>query len=52
MTNYEFIQHQKNVCEIIAATTSDNALRTFYAKAARGFEIKLENLTLNEAAND
>ena len=50
MTAYEFLILQKNLMERAAAHTSDNAMRTFYAKAARGYEIKLEHLTLSEAA--
>jgi hypothetical protein len=52
MTDYEFYQHQKNFCEIMGAQKNiDENLRTFYAHAARGFEIKLENMSMSEAAN-
>ena len=52
MTDYEYYQHQKNFCEIMGAQKNiDENLRTFYAHAARGFEIKLENMSMSEAAN-
>lgn len=51
MSLYEFYQHEKNFCEHMAAQNHiDNALCTFYARAARGFEIKMNNLTLAEAS--
>jgi hypothetical protein len=52
MTAYEFLILQKNLMERAAAHTSDNAMRTFYAHAAEGYENKAKNLTLLEAAND
>lgn len=52
MKTYELLMLLKNDCERRAANTSDNALRTFYAHAAEGYEIKANNLTLLEAAND
>jgi hypothetical protein len=51
MTLYAYYQQQKNFCELLGRQPNINEnLRTFYAKAARGYEIKLENLTLSEAA--
>ena len=51
MSLYEYLQHLKNFCEIMGAQTDiDNSLRTFYAHAARGYEIKLEKMKLSEAA--
>jgi hypothetical protein len=52
MTAYEFLILQKNLMERAAAHTSDNALRAFYAHVAEDYEIKANNLTLLEAAND
>ena len=51
MTLYAYYQQQKNFCELLGRQPNINEnLRTFYAKAARGYEIKLEKLTLSEAA--
>ena len=52
MTAYELLILQKNLMERAAAHTSDNAMRTFYAHAAEGYENKAKNLTVSEAAND
>jgi hypothetical protein len=49
MTAYEFLILKKNLMECAAADTSDNALRTFYAHAAEGYENKAKNLTVSEA---
>jgi hypothetical protein len=49
MTLYEIFKNDEQICTHLAQTTTDNALRTFYAKAAEGYKIKLENLTLREA---
>ena len=51
MTLYEYLQNQKNFCEIMAAQSNiDTNLCAFYARAAEGYETKLNNLTLKEAA--
>ena len=50
MTSYEYTQLQKDISERAGAKTTDTSLRAFYAHAARGYEIKLENMTLAEAA--
>ena len=53
MTDYEFYQHQKNFCEIMGAQKHIDAnLRTFYAHAAKGFEIKLNKMILAQAAGN
>ena len=49
MTLYEIFENDKNFCTHLAQTTTDNALRTFYAHAAQGYKIKQEKLTLAEA---
>ena len=51
MTTYEFLQNQKNYCQLMARThASDKLLHTFYTKAAEGYKIKLQKLTVSEAA--
>lgn len=50
MKTYELLMLLKNYCERRAAATSDNAMRTFYAHAAEGYENKAKNLTVSEAA--
>jgi hypothetical protein len=50
MTLYELYQQQKDFCELMGQQENINTnLRAFFAHAARGYEIKLENLKLNEA---
>jgi hypothetical protein len=51
MSLYEHLQKQKDYCETMGARpNTDTNLRIFYARAARGYEIKLNNLKLNEAS--
>lgn len=51
MTQYEFYEHQKKFCLLMARTPNiDQRLRTFYTNAAKGFEIKQHKLTVSEAA--
>lgn len=53
MTLYEFYQQQKNFCEIMGAQENiDTRLCTFYANAARGFEIKMKKMILAQAGKD
>ena len=49
MTLYEILKNDEQFCIHLAQTTTDNALRTFYAHAAQGYKIKQEKLTLREA---
>ena len=49
MTLYEIFKNDENKCTLIAQTTTDANLRIFYAKAAQGYRIKQEKLTLREA---
>ncbi len=49
MTLYEIFKNDENKCTQIAQTTTDTNLCIFYARAAEGYRIKLEKLTLREA---
>ena len=49
MTLYEILKNDEQFCTHLAQTTTDTNLCIFYARAAEGYRIKLENLTLHEA---
>ena len=47
-TVFQHLMEQKDKCETRGRKAKDGNLRTFYAKAAAGFEIKARNLSLEE----
>jgi hypothetical protein len=50
MTKYEYYQLQKNFCETLGKQPHINEhLRTFYKRAAIGFEKKINRMTISEA---
>lgn len=51
MTTYQFLENQKTHCQLMARIHySDKLLYTFYKKAAEGYKIKQQKLTVSEAA--
>ena len=49
MTKYEFYKKMACKCSDKAVNTGDEVLRKFYQKAEKGFLIKAEKLTLEQA---
>ena len=49
MTLYEIFKNDEQAYIHLAQTTTDTNLCIFYARAAEGYRIKLEKLTLREA---
>lgn len=51
MTTYEFLENQKQHCQLMARIHfRDKLLLTFYTKSAEGYKIKQQKLTVSEAA--
>ena len=51
MTRYEFLKNQKSYCLLMArAHADDPKLAKFYNNAAEGYQIKINKLTVQEAA--
>lgn len=49
MTKYEFYKKMADKCSDKAVNTTDELLRKFYLRAEKGFLIKAEKLTLEQA---
>ena len=49
MTKYQWLIDQRNYCIALAKATRDNLVKQFLVKAAEGFKIKADSLTLKEA---
>lgn len=49
-TVFQHYMDQKDLCERKGRKVKDGNLRTFYAKAAAGFEMKARKLSLEEAS--
>lgn len=50
MTRCEELQNKIDDCTSKAINTSDKNLKAFYSNAAKGFQMKLENLTVEECS--
>ena len=49
MTKYEFYKKMAERCSDKAVNTGDEVLRKFYIRAEKGFLLKAEKLTLEQA---
>ena len=49
-TVFQHYMDQKDLCETKGRKVKDGFLRTFYAKAAAGFEMKARKLSLEEGS--
>lgn len=52
MKKAEYLLTMADKCTTKAINSTDPHIKTFYAKAAQGFKIKLEKLTLEECQED
>ena len=48
MTKYQWLIDQRNYCLALAKAAKDNLMKQFLVRAAEGFKIKAERLTLKE----
>ena len=49
MTRYTLLKMRVDVCTRLASKAQDSYLATFYANSAKGYQEKLDKLTLAEA---
>lgn len=52
MTDFNYLLNEKNFCEVMRTTAisnKDSLLAKFYENAAKGFEDKMMDMTLNDA---
>ena len=52
MTYFEYLENKKNYCREIAVKSEGSLISIFWARAAKGFEKKLERLTIEEAERE